>query len=37
MTKKFAKHLAQDGGEDPDEVEGPQRELHLFATAASLK
>lgn len=36
VTKKFARHLAQDGGEDPEKVDGPQRELHLFASAAAL-
>jgi len=36
VTKKFARHLAKDGGEDPEKVDGPQRELHLFASAATL-
>lgn len=36
VTKKFARHLAQDGGEDPEKVDGPQRELHLYASAAAL-
>jgi len=36
VTKKFARHLAKDGGEDPEKVDGPQRELHLYASAAAL-
>jgi len=37
VTKKFARHLAEDGGENPEEVKGPKRELHLHATAVALR
>ncbi|MEM1029343.1 MAG: DUF4920 domain-containing protein [Myxococcota bacterium] len=37
VTQKYARHLAVDGGEDPNEIRGDQRELHLYASAVALK
>ena len=37
MSEKFAKHLAEDKGEDPSKVTGPSKELVMNATAVALK
>ncbi len=36
LTEKFAQHLAEDQGEDPGQVTGPQRKLVLEATSVEL-
>jgi len=36
MSEKFAKHLAEDKGEDPSEVTGPTKEWVIQATGAEL-
>jgi Domain of unknown function (DUF4920) len=36
MSEKFAKHLAEDKGEDPSSVSGPSQEWVLNATSAEL-
>lgn len=37
MSEKFAKHLAEDQGEDASAVTGPRKELVINATAIALK
>ena len=37
ITKKFAKHLAKDNGDDPSEVTGPRREYIMTASAVALR
>jgi hypothetical protein len=36
LSEGQAKHLAEDGGEDPNKVTGPQREYQLVATAVGI-
>lgn len=36
MTEKFAQHLAEDQGEDPSKVTGPQRKIVIEAESISL-
>ncbi len=33
MSEGDAKHMAKDGGEDPDQVQGPRQEWELMATS----
>jgi hypothetical protein len=37
ISEKFAKHLEEDRGGDPDAVEGDKRELVMNATAVALR
>jgi len=36
LSKEKAKHYAEDAGEDPDEVDGPQKEYSLVATSVKI-
>lgn len=33
LTEKEAKHYAEDAGQDPDEISGPQKEYSIIATS----
>ena len=36
LSEKKAKHYAKDAGEDPDNIEGPQKEYSLVATSVKI-